>query len=420
MVLLKVLVLLFITISCYSKDVIKQARVIQLGIEYTFYSDIINEQRVLLVHTPEGYATSKQNYPVLYLLDAEYDFLFTAGIIDYLEKSSSIPKMIIVGISNIDRNRDYTPTPGDSERRRFPTSGGSEKFTRFLRDEVFIIIDKNYRTAPFRILRGHSLGGLFTLQTLINYSDLFDVYIASSPSLYWNNQSTLRQLQKTLDDINLAHKRLYFSMGNERKAMVDSSEALALFLRTIFKKDFSYEYLYDKEDNHASTSFNTTKQVLPKVFEINLETAKTFDKFENYEAYLFKTFGFDLRIPYMQLWDLSRYYKEKAQISNIIATAKHEVRHYRNKIYEEKFDWYEKAQQLLASGDILNSISLLKILISLDAKMLDARITLAEAQIEIKDFEGALESYQKIKQFNPKEKNLQQKILNLTRLLKVK
>ena len=45
-----------------------------------------------------------------------------------------------------------------AERR--PTAGGADEFLRFLSDELIPWVEGQYRTASFRVLVGHSLGGL--------------------------------------------------------------------------------------------------------------------------------------------------------------------------------------------------------------------------------------------------------------------
>ena len=43
---------------------------------------------------------------------------------------------------------------------RSPTAGGADEFLRFLSDELIPWVEGQYRTASFRVLVGHSLGGL--------------------------------------------------------------------------------------------------------------------------------------------------------------------------------------------------------------------------------------------------------------------
>ena len=47
--------------------------------------------------------------------------------------------------------------------------------------ELIPKIEGQYRTQPFRIFAGHSLGGLFAVHTMLTRPDLFNAYIAVSP-----------------------------------------------------------------------------------------------------------------------------------------------------------------------------------------------------------------------------------------------
>ena len=80
--------------------------------------------------------------------------------------------MIVVGIENVNqdtRYRDFTPTHAEGfHDEDIPTSGGADNFLNFLKKELAPFIDKNYRTEPFRIIIGTSMGGLFTSYALIN------------------------------------------------------------------------------------------------------------------------------------------------------------------------------------------------------------------------------------------------------------
>jgi predicted alpha/beta superfamily hydrolase len=107
-----------------------------------------------------------------------------------------------VGIANTDRTRDLTPTHADIKNpdgttvTAFPTSGGADRFLDFIQTEPIPEIEKRYRTAPYRIFAGHSVGGLLAIHALITRPDLFNAYIAVSPSLQWDNGHTLRQAQQ--------------------------------------------------------------------------------------------------------------------------------------------------------------------------------------------------------------------------------
>jgi len=86
-------------------------RNMSLGDKLNIKSTNLGEDRIIVVHKPVGYQLSNEHYPVIYLLDGEFNLLYTAGIVDYLHKNQMMPKVVIVSIHNKNRVRDFTPTP---------------------------------------------------------------------------------------------------------------------------------------------------------------------------------------------------------------------------------------------------------------------------------------------------------------------
>lgn len=177
--------------SASTTQVARQACTIR---ELTITSKILDEERTLLVRLPRGYETGTERFPVLYVLDADWHFDIAVADVEFLSETSyvsphPIPPLIVVGITNRDRNRDFTPTHSAQFRNmKFPTSGGGAAFRRFLTEEVVPTIDSTYRTHPYRILAGWSLGGLFTFDTLLKKGSPFSAYLAISPSLWWDDE----------------------------------------------------------------------------------------------------------------------------------------------------------------------------------------------------------------------------------------
>jgi predicted alpha/beta superfamily hydrolase len=134
-----------------------------IGKAFKIQSGILKEERALLFYLPEDYDTSSDRYPVLYLLDGDAHFHHVTGIVQFQAKQKVIPPMIVVALANTDRTRDFTPFK--IERR--PTSGEADRFLEFLRREVIPLVDAQYRTQPFQILVGHSLGGLLAVYSLL-------------------------------------------------------------------------------------------------------------------------------------------------------------------------------------------------------------------------------------------------------------
>ncbi len=105
-----------------------------------FYSTVLDETRRIYVQLPEGYSRRDKKYPVLYVLDGEWLFHLAsshARFYSYDEVAGiRIPQVIVVGIENVDRDRDYTPTQNSGVDLVFPTAGEAETFVDFLQNEL--------------------------------------------------------------------------------------------------------------------------------------------------------------------------------------------------------------------------------------------------------------------------------------------
>jgi len=101
-----------------------------------------------------------------------------------------IPEMIVIGLPGLEDG--YVPTPYEG-RGAEPTA--ADRSLKFFSEELIPFIDKNYRTADFNILSGHSVGGLFTTYAMFTRPDLFSAGIASSPWFQTNDQYWLKQIK---------------------------------------------------------------------------------------------------------------------------------------------------------------------------------------------------------------------------------
>ncbi|HEX3386461.1 MAG TPA: alpha/beta hydrolase-fold protein, partial [Mucilaginibacter sp.] len=93
---------------------------------------------------------------------------------------------------NTNRMRDLTPTNVPPDK----SSGGGEKFTDFIKTELMPHIDSIYPTASYKMLIGHSLGGLMAINTLINHPEMFNAYVAIDPSMWWDDRKLLNRRAK--------------------------------------------------------------------------------------------------------------------------------------------------------------------------------------------------------------------------------
>src|SRR5215210_6315441 len=182
-------------------------------------SQVLGEERTVLVRVPAGYARGSERFPVLYMTDGDAHIQHTSATVSFLARNARMPEMIVVGVTNTDRTRDLTPTrveqlPGNPNAR-FPTSGGADKFLKFIETELIPLVESKYRTQPYRALAGHSLGGLFAVHTLVTKPDLFNSYVAVSPSLQWDNFEEIGRVKEFFKARKELKRTLFTSLGNE-------------------------------------------------------------------------------------------------------------------------------------------------------------------------------------------------------------
>jgi predicted alpha/beta superfamily hydrolase len=181
-----------------------------LGKSIPMTSKILGRDVNILISVPDGYNASSAKYPVLYDLNSFLSFTLDCGSAGLLGRNLIIPNMIVVGVPSLDRG--YVPTPFE-ERGENPTA--TDLSLKFLREELIPFVEKNYRTNAFRILYGHSVGGLFTMYTLFNEPDLFTAYLAGSPWFQINNQYWLKNIEKMAKNRNLDGKILFMTVGQD-------------------------------------------------------------------------------------------------------------------------------------------------------------------------------------------------------------
>jgi predicted alpha/beta superfamily hydrolase len=163
-------------------------------------SEALGELRRVNVYFPPGYAAADTTpVPVLYMPDGGLgeDFLHVAGLVQVLVGNGAMRPFLLVGIENTERRRDLTgPTENPDDHRIAPRVGGSAGFRRFIRTELMPVIAARYRTTGETAIVGESLAGLFVVETLVREPDLFDTYIAFDPSLWWNRERLLREVEE--------------------------------------------------------------------------------------------------------------------------------------------------------------------------------------------------------------------------------
>lgn len=323
-------IILLLILSILTNLVFAQGKVekenIVIGKRDSIKSKILGEQRKIWVHVPGG---ANQQYPVVYVLDGDSHFSSVVGMIQQLSTANGnmmCPKMIVVGIPNIDRTRDLTPThidadpfvPADSTF--YKTSGGGENFIAFIEKELMPYIDAKYPTAPYKMLIGHSLGGLAVMQTFVHHNDLFNSYICIDPSMWWDKEKLLKETQKVLAEKKFDGKSLYLGIANtleegmdikkvEKDTSIDSKHIRSILtLKAAFEKNkqngLMYRGKYYPDDTHGSAPLITEYDALRFFFDflpLNLtnkdftdSTGTIVTKYQNHFAQISQKMGYQV------------------------------------------------------------------------------------------------------------------------------
>ena len=318
-----------------------------IGKEINLKSTILNEDRTMLVYLPDNYLLSNKTYPVLYLLDGRFHFHHTSGIVQFLSTQGIIPEMIVVAITNVDRNRDFSPTHKD----RFPTSGGAGKFLSFLTEELIPFIDQNYRTQDFDILVGHSFGGTFATYTLLEKPNIFEAYIAISPYLHYDDQYLINQAETKIKSDYDKNIRFYMTLGNE-PAYIPSLSKLESIIETKSPKNFDFTYIQMTDENHGSVPHLSIYNGLQSIYSDWQISRETFidglASIEKHYKKISKKYGTKLEISENTINLLGYYYLNNKEFDKAIKVFKENVKRFpaSSNVYDSLGEAYEKNGQL--------------------------------------------------------------------------
>ena len=320
-------------------------------------SSVLGEDRTILVRTPAGYDGSDRKYPVLYLTDGDAHIGHTASTIEFLARNGRMSELIVVGITNTDRTRDLTPTKGTGPNAdQFPTAGGADKFLNFIATELIPEIEKNYRVQPYRILAGHSFGGLFAVHTLITRPELFNSYVAVSPSLQWGDEATLKRAEEFFKNRKELRATLFTSLGNEPGDIGKDFIAFRELLNKTQIKGFEWEAEQYTDEDHGSVVMRSHYAGLRKVYDgwqmkrdpATGAVAGGLKGADEHYAWLSQKFGYKIATPEPLINQLGYQALGAGNADEAIAIFKTNVERYPNSanVYDSLGEAYEKSGHL--------------------------------------------------------------------------
>ncbi|MES2860608.1 MAG: alpha/beta hydrolase-fold protein [Pseudomonadota bacterium] len=192
---------------------------IVIGQSYRLASTLLGQDREINVWLPPGYGEAGRRYPVLYVLDGgqDQDFHHISGLVQLGTVNGTTRDIIVVGVATIDRRNELALRTSDPELvAAYPTQGESARFRSFLAEEVVPFVETQFATDGTSTLMGESLAGLFVVEALLKQPDLFDAYVAVSPSLWWDDGELAGQAGTLLRAHPNAGKTLILSLEGDR------------------------------------------------------------------------------------------------------------------------------------------------------------------------------------------------------------
>ncbi|WP_083264947.1 alpha/beta hydrolase [Urechidicola croceus] len=227
----------------------------------TIQSEKVNEIRTINIWTPPNYKNNTTLFPVIYMLDGgiKVDFPHIANTISILVKNNSISPIILIGIENTERRRDLTGLSDIVEDKEIaPLNDGAKSFRAFIEDELFIEINKQYRTTKEKRIVDESVAGLFIIETFLLKPEMFDFYIAMDPSLWWNNHHLVKNVNNLLAEFSTKENKLWFA-GSDAEDISQYTKELSQILKNNAPESLRWHYSNEPTEKH-NTIFRATKE----------------------------------------------------------------------------------------------------------------------------------------------------------------
>lgn len=188
-----------------------------------FWYSPTGKNRPLHIYLPEDYEQTKDRYPVMYFFDGHNLFYNedatygkSWGLKEFLEAWGK--DMIIVGIEcgheGKERLSEYLPYTVESGYfSQFPVMG--DQTLEWIINELKPVIDKEYRTYPFREctgIAGSSMGGLMALCGAVHYNQWFSKAACVSSAIGFCMPALMKDMYQSYMDPDT---RVYLSWGTK-------------------------------------------------------------------------------------------------------------------------------------------------------------------------------------------------------------
>ena len=327
------------------------AHAITIGTVDKFYSKLFSETREIWVSVPSDFhpELKGEKFPIALVLDGPDHFYSLVGMLDRFSRNpgnEACPPMIVVGLVNTDRERDFYPDLSN------------DLFSQFMTTELLPYIDTNFPTQPFRILIGHSLGGLRTIHTSMFNEDLFKGFIAIDSSLGQTQNAWYNGVRAGIKDFYPEKSSIYVAMAQTMPGKMVHDTALIKrdttrysnhmrrimeFSESLNKKNnktrskFYWEYFPD--ETHQSVTqlamYNGVKFLFgwykpafySTFFDLDVSPVTAVEMYDSYYRNISARLGYEIKPP-VDASGLTEYLIYKKQPDKATAIAELTLRYY--------------------------------------------------------------------------------------------
>lgn len=206
-----------------------------------YYSKVAGAWKRFFLYTPPGYDTSKDRYPVLYIVHGggeDERGWATQGLTDLILDNliaarRALPMLVVM----VDGNAGELSLE----------EAYLQQFDRELKQSIIPFVEAQYRVkagAANRALAGLSLGGIQTLYTGVNSTDLFSYLGVFSSSWILPDQAAMAERQYAYmaanrEKINRNLKQFWISQGGKEDIAYQNNQAMLARLKQLGIK-YSY------------------------------------------------------------------------------------------------------------------------------------------------------------------------------------
>jgi len=198
----------------------------------SFYSQELNDKRVVQIYTPSDYKTSKdKTYPLTIILDSEMVFDAYVGNMKYFAKNQAVPEHIVVGIRSNSNQAEYDFSI--DLQTGMPDEFGQKYMSFVIYDLLGEYLEQEYRLSNFNAVIGHGETAAYLNYFLAEEVPIFNAYVSIDPKYYEGFHYLIDYTKQGLDgDFYFYYTNGYQGktpeMQEESTAVINSLESMGL------------------------------------------------------------------------------------------------------------------------------------------------------------------------------------------------